>query len=91
VHSLHEPIFKERLPKYLTAAKDVFGKLPVQGDTKEAITAYHQFEQLVKEITDDDLASIGDEKVRAAVKAVKNVHEDNLAKKTKLRERYALD
>lgn len=91
MHSLHEPIFRKRLPKYLDAAKDIFSKLPVQGDIKEAITAYHQLEQLVKEITDDDLTSIGNEKVRTVVKAVKGVHDSNLAKKTKLRERYALD
>ncbi|MEM2210715.1 MAG: hypothetical protein QXW83_04100 [Nitrososphaerales archaeon] len=53
IRNLHEPIFKKRLQNYLDAAKDVFSKLPININTKEAITMYHQLEQLVKEIDDD--------------------------------------
>jgi len=67
VHSLHEPIYRERLQKYLDAAKDVFSKLPTRGDIKETITTFHQLEQLMKEIDDGELASIRDERVREAL------------------------
>ncbi|MEM1994468.1 MAG: hypothetical protein QXW32_03195 [Nitrososphaerales archaeon] len=90
IHRLHEPIYRNWFPRYLNAAKDVFAKLPVEGDVKEVVTAYHQLEQLVKEIGDEELASL-EEGVREALKAVKNVHENNLAKRTKLKERYSLE
>lgn len=91
VHSLHEPIYKERFPKYLDAAKDVFSRLPVKRDTKEAITMYHQLEQLLKKIGDTELESIMDENVREALRAVRNVHDNNGGKKMRLNERYGLE
>ena len=90
-HSLHEPIYKERCPKYLDAAKDVFSRLPVKGDTKEAITTYHQLEQLLKKINDAELESIKDKNVREALMAVRNVHDNNPGKKARLNERYGLE
>jgi len=91
VHRLHEPLYRDRIPRYLAAAKDVFDKLPVKGDTRAAITDYHQLEQLQREIGDDELASIADENVRRTLQAVRVVHDNNLAKKTKLKEKYALE
>jgi hypothetical protein len=91
VHRLHEPFYKERIPRYLAAAKDVFGKLPVKGDVRAAITDYHQLEQLLDEIGDEELASITDENVRQTLKAVRVVHDNNLAKTTSLKEKYGLE
>lgn len=88
VHSLHEPIYKERLPKYLEAAKDVFSRLPVKDDRKEAVTLYHQLEQLLKKINDAELESIKDGNIREALRAVKNVHDNNAVKKARVSERY---
>jgi len=90
-HSLHEPIYKERFPKYIEAAKDVFARLPISGDAKGIVTAYHQLEQLAKEIGDRELASIKDTSIRETIRAVWGVHDNNLAKKTRLRERYGLE
>jgi hypothetical protein len=90
-HSLHEPIYKERLPKYIEAAKDVFARLPVKVDARSVVTAYHQLEQLAKEIGDKELASIEDARARETIKAVQKVHDNNLAKKTRLKERYGLE
>ena len=90
-HSLHEPIYKERYPKYVEAAKDVFARLPVNYDAKSIVTAYHQLEQLAKEIGDKELASIQDARVRETLKAVQEVHDNNLAKKKRLKERYGLE
>ena len=90
-HSLHEPIYKERFPKYVEAAKDVFARLPVNDDARSIVTAYHQLEQLTKEIGDKELASIEDARVRETIKSVWQVHNNNFAKKTRLRERYGLE
>jgi len=90
-HSLHESIYKERFPRYVEAAKDVFARLPVNNDAKRIVTAYHQFEQLAKEIGDKELASIEDARVRETIRAVWQVHNNNFAKKTRLRERYGLE
>ncbi len=91
VHSLHEPIYKERFPKYLDAAKDIFSRLPSKGDTKEAITMYHQLEQLLKKISEAELESMKDKNVRDALRAIRNVHDNNAGKKAKLNERYSLE
>jgi len=91
VHKLHEPLYRDRIPRYLAAAKDVFDKLPVKGDARAAITDYHQLEQLLIEIGDEELASIADVNVRQTLKAVRVVHNNNLAKKTKLKEKYGLE
>jgi hypothetical protein len=90
-HSLHQQIYTERFPKYIGAAKDVFARLPVSGDAKDIVTAYHQLEQLAKEIGDKELASIEDVSIRETIKAVWGVHDNNLAKKTRLKERYSLE
>jgi hypothetical protein len=91
VHRLHEPLYRERIPRYLAAAKDILGKLPVKGDTRAAITDYHQLEQLLNEIGDEELASIADKDVRQTLQAVKVVHDNNLAKTTSLKEKYGLE
>jgi len=70
VHRLHESFYKERIPRYLAAAKDLFSKLPVKGDTRSAITDYHQLE-LLDEIGDEELASVTDENVRQTLKAMR--------------------
>lgn len=90
-HSLHEPIYRERLLKYIEAAKDVFAQLPVNYDAKSIVTAYHQLEQLAKEIGGKELALIQDARVRETIRAVQKVHDNNLAKKTSLKGRYALE
>lgn len=90
-HELHEPIYKERFPKYLEAAKAVFARLPVIDNTKDIVTTYHQLEQLAKEIEDKELGFIEDGNVRETIKAIWSVHDNNLAKKTKLKERYGLE
>lgn len=90
IHNLHEPIFKKRFQNYLDAAKDVFGKLPININTKEAITMYHQLEQLVKEIDDEDLKSLMDTNFKETLIAVKNIHNNNLIKRMRLKERYSL-
>jgi hypothetical protein len=91
VHRLHEPLYRDRILRYLAAAKDVFDKVPVKGDIRAAITDYHQLEQLVDEIGDEELASITDENVRQTLEAVRVVHDNNLAKKTSLKEKYGLE
>lgn len=90
-HSLHESIYKERLPKYVEAAKDVFARLPVNYDAKSIVTAYHQLEQLAKEIGDKELASIQDARLRETIEAVQKIHDNNLAKKTRLKGSYGLE
>lgn len=90
-HSLHQHIHTERFPKYIGAAKDVFARLPVSGDAKDIVTAYHQLEQLAKEIGDKELAWIEDVSIRETIKALWGVHDNNLAKKTRLKERYGLE
>jgi hypothetical protein len=91
VHQLHEPIYKERLPKYLEAAKDVFARLPVKGKARDIVTMYHQLEQLAVKIDEEELASIQDPNVRETLKAMCRVHEANLGKKSMLKERYGLE
>ena len=88
---MHESLYRERIPRYLAAAKDVFDRLPVKGDPRAAITDYHQLEQLLDEIGDEELASIAEENVRQTLKAVRVVHDNNLAKKTHLEEKYGLE
>jgi 4'-phosphopantetheinyl transferase EntD len=90
-HSLHESIYKERFPKYVEAAKDVFARLPVNDNARTIVTVYHQLEQLAKEIGDKELALIEDARIREAVRAVRQVHDNNFVKKTRLREYYGLE
>lgn len=91
VHKLHEPIYQKRFPKHLEAAKDVFARLPVSGNRKDTVTTYHQLEQLAKELGEQELTSIEDANIRETIKAVWTVHDNNLAKKTRLKERYGLE
>ena len=78
-----------RYEDYAEAFKDIFARLPVQGDARHIATTYHQLEQLNKELDDADLASV-DSGVRSALQALRSVHDDAEGRENHLRQRYGL-
>lgn len=80
---------QERYKAHVRAFRDVFSRLPAQGDPKHIVTVYHQLEQMVHELDDADLASL-DPRTRDALQTVKHVHVNLAAKAARLKQRYGL-
>ncbi|MBI4180319.1 MAG: hypothetical protein HY528_00125 [Chloroflexi bacterium] len=78
----------ERYQAHVRAFRDVFARLPVQGDFQQIATAYHQLEQLARELDEKTIASL-DPEIQQAVSAVNHVHDDK-TRQTRLQERYGL-
>ncbi len=78
-----------RYDDYVRAFRSVFGRLPGQGDPRHIATVYHQLEQLNKELSDANLASV-DAGAREALQALRTVHDDPAGREARLKQRYAL-
>ena len=78
----------ERYQAQVRAFKEVFARLPIQGDPKQIATTYHQLEQLARELDETTIASL-DSDIQQAIQAVNRVHEDTTRQK-RLKERYSL-
>ncbi len=83
------PRWKEPSNALARAFRDIFSRLPVQGESKHIVTIYHQLEQFVRELDDSDLASL-DPKTREAMQAMVHVHDDLEAKVAGMKQRYGL-
>ena len=83
------PRWKEPSDALARAFRDIFSRLPVQGEPKHIITIYHQLEQFVRELDDSDLVSL-DPKTREAMQAMIHVHDDLEARVAGLKQRYGL-
>ncbi len=79
----------ERYQAHVKAFRDIFSRLPVQGEPKHIVTIYHQLEQLGRELSDEGLASL-DPETKEAVQAVNHVHDDMAARLARLKQRYGL-
>ncbi|MFH1383063.1 MAG: hypothetical protein ABIH70_09275 [Chloroflexota bacterium] len=91
VSRLHDDIGgrEERYQALVRAFKSALEHLPVHGDPKEVVTAYHQLEQLSKELDEAGLADVAPE-IRETILTVKNVHEGIEAKIARWRKQYGL-
>ncbi len=78
----------EQYQNHVRAFRDIFARLPVQGDPKHIATTYHQLEQLARELDDVAKASL-DPEIREAIEAVNHVHDDR-TRAARVRERYSL-
>lgn len=78
----------ERYQSHARAFRDIFTRLPVQGDPKQLITDYHQLEQLARELDETTIASL-DPEIGKTIQAVNHVHEDT-TRRARLQERYGL-
>ncbi len=78
-----------RYEEYVRAFRDIFARLPASGNPRDVATAYHQLEQLNKEIDDASLASLGPA-TRDVLVALRRVHDDPEGRETRLKERYGL-
>ena len=74
---------------HVRAFRDIFSRLPVQGDPKHIATTYHQLEQLGRELNDADLASL-DLATKETIQTVNHVHDEPEIKVTRLKQRYGL-
>lgn len=79
----------QRYEAHARALREIFSSLPAKGEPKHVITIYHQLEQLIRDLDNDDLASV-DSESREAVLAVKRVHDGLEAKENTLKQRYNL-
>ena len=78
----------EQYQKHVEAFRDIFARLPFQGDPKHIGTTYHQLEQLARELDEASLTSLPSE-IQAAIRAVNHVHEDQ-TRQMRLKQRYGL-
>lgn len=90
IRELHEgmPHEESRIQKYVQAYDDLYARLPVQGEREKISLMYHQLEQLVKKVNEDDIAPL-DRAVQEGIKAVLQVHEDK-TRAARLRARFGL-
>jgi hypothetical protein len=61
---------------YIATAKEIFGRIA----NRSSVLQYHQVEQLVKRISEEDISRIKDPKLRETLFHLKHVH-DNIAEK----------
>ena len=78
----------EQYQNHVRAFRDIFARLPVQGDPKHIATTYHQLEQLARELDDVAKASL-DPEIREAIEAVNHVHDDR-TRAARVKKRYSL-
>ena len=92
ISDLHQGVNRtnrqEQYQAHERAFRDIFARLPVQGDAKQIGTIYHQLEQLAREVDETAMASLEPE-IRETIQAVNRVHEDT-TRAARLRERYGL-
>ena len=79
----------ERYQAHVRAFRDIFSRLPAQGEPKHIATTYHQLEQLSRELDDADLTSL-DYETRETLQAVNHVHKGLEVKVVRLKQRYGL-
>ena len=79
----------EHYQAHVRAFRDIFSRLPVQGEPKHIVTTYHQLEELGQELDDADLASL-DPETKETVQTVNHVHDDLAVKVARLKQRYGL-
>lgn len=80
---------EEHYQAHVRAFRDIFSRLPVQGEPKHIVTTYHQLEELGQELNDADPASL-DPETKEILQAVIHVHDDLAARVTGLKQRYGL-
>lgn len=78
----------EQYQKHVIAFRDIFARLPVQGDPKHIATIYHQLEQLARELNEPAKASLAP-KIHQTIEAVNHVHDDR-TRAARVKERYSL-
>ncbi|MBI2874798.1 MAG: hypothetical protein HYY09_06895 [Firmicutes bacterium] len=86
----HAQILGDSHRKGLAAARDVFSKLPAGGSPKEVLKLWHQLEQVSKDLSEEDLASLSDPGMREAIRAVQHIHNDIGRRKKELAQMYGL-
>ncbi len=79
----------QRYQAHVRAFRDIFSRLPAQGEPKHIATTYHQLEQLNRELDDADITSL-DPETKEALQAINHVHDDVEAKVARLKKRYSL-
>ncbi|MDP2660902.1 MAG: hypothetical protein Q8R28_09260 [Dehalococcoidia bacterium] len=90
VRLLHMELSGGKNQAYAEAARDIFAKLPGNGNAKEIITTYHQLEQLHRHVSEESLASIADARVRDTILALRHIHDNPDERRAKIVERYKL-
>ena len=92
ISALHEGMPQTKRDKqyqtHVCAFRDIFARLPAQGDPKHIATTYHQLEQLGRELDETTIASL-DPEIQQTIQAVNHVHEDT-TRRARLQERYGL-
>ena len=83
------PGWKEKSEAVVRAFRDIFSRLPVQGEPKHVVTIYHQLEQFIRQMDDSDLALL-DPETREAMQAMRHVHDDLETKVAAMKQRYGL-
>jgi len=78
----------ERYQAHEQAFRDIFSCLPAQGDPRHIATAYHQLEQLARQLDGAAITSLPPE-IQQTVRAVNHVHDDR-TRQARLKERYHL-
>lgn len=91
VMELHKRNYAKKSEAYAAAARDVFAKLPAKGPPKDIITSWHQLEQLCRQLSEEDISSIGNGAIRDAIRAVKHVHDDLQQRRIEFTKRYHLE
>lgn len=89
VNSFHEDFHAERRRSALNAARDVFNRFPVKGNPEHLLTLWQQLERLHREIP-EQLDNLDDKALAAAIKAVRNIHDNSQQRKSRLVKRYSL-
>jgi len=87
--SQHNLNREEQYQAHVRAFRDIFSRLPVQGEPKHIVTTYHQLEQLSQELNDADPASL-DPEIKEILQAVDHVHDDLAARMARLKQCYDL-
>ncbi|MBI4217042.1 MAG: hypothetical protein HY687_06630 [Chloroflexi bacterium] len=92
LNAAHEDLNAKRNQAAVAAAREVFRRFPNQSNLhpKEIVALWHQLEQLEKELRSEPLLADLKPEVKAALEAVRHVHDKARERMRELREQYGL-
>ncbi|MBI2952803.1 MAG: hypothetical protein HYY30_00685 [Chloroflexi bacterium] len=91
VAEFHRNAHGKRNQALVNAARDVFTRMPAEGDRMEVITAWHRLEQLCHKLDDDVLSSIEADGIAEILRGVQHIHDNQIERRKELLRRYGLE
>lgn len=86
MRKMHLEVRRINYAAYIDTAKEIFGRIA----DRSSVLQYHQAEQLVKRISDEDISRIKDPELRETLFSLRHINDDIAEKKANVIRRIKL-